>query len=90
MFCCGGIFLAISEETQQLQGLAVAIQKAKDLKEPVLFSHVKKIEYKSPLSFYQAGRDQYSGERFYWQDPAKKITITGLGSVKKSPSDSEC
>ena len=82
MFCCGGIFLAISEETQQLQGLAVAIQKAKDLKEPVLFSHVKKIEYKSPLSFYQAGRDQYSGERFYWQDPAKKITITGLGSVK--------
>ena len=74
--------MAISEETQQLQGLAVAIQKAKDLKEPVLFSHVAKIQYKSPLSFYQAGRDQYLGERFYWQDPAKEITITGLGSVK--------
>lgn len=82
MFCNGGIFLAISEETQQLQGLTAAIQKAKDLNEPVLFSHVKKIEYKSPLSFYQAGRDQYAGERFYWQDPAKKITITGLGSVE--------
>ena len=74
--------MAISEETQQLQGLASALQKAKDLNEPVLFSHVKKIEYKSPLSFYQAGRVQYAGERFYWQDPAKKITITGLGNVK--------
>lgn len=82
MFFCGGIFLAISEETQQLKGLAVAIQKARDLHKPVLFSHVTKIEYKSPLSCYQAGRDQYSGERFYWQDPAKEITITGLGSVK--------
>ena len=82
MFCNGGIFLAISEEIQQLQGLTAAIQKAKDLNEPVLFSHVKKIEYKSPLSFYQAGRDQYAGERFYWQDPEKKVTITGLGSVK--------
>ena len=74
--------MAISEETQQLQGLTSALQKAKDLNEPVLFSHVKKIEFKSPLSFYQAGRVQYAGERFYWQDPAKKITITGLGHVK--------
>lgn len=78
----GGICLAISEEIQQLQGLSAAIQKAMDLNEPVLFSHVKKIEYKSPLLFYQAGRKQYTGERFYWQNPTKKMTITGLGSVK--------
>lgn len=75
--------MAISEETEQLQGLALAIQKAKDSNEPVLFSHVKKIECTSPLSFYQAGKDQFAGERFYWQDPAKEITITGLGGVKK-------
>ena len=79
----GGIFLAISKETKQLQGLALAIQKAKDLNKPVLFSHVKRIECENPLSFYQAGRDRYAGERFYWQDPAKNVTITGLGNVKK-------
>lgn len=79
----GGFFLAISEKTEQLQGLALAIQKAREINKPVLFSHVKKIECNSPLSFYQAGRSQYAGERFYWQDPAKNITIMGLGSVKK-------
>ena len=83
MFCSGGIFLAISEKTEQLQGLAFAVQRAKDLHASVLFSHVKKIECKDPISFYQAGRNRYAGERFYWQDPTKNITISGLGSVKK-------
>ena len=83
MYGSGGIFLAISEETEQLQGLAFAMQRAKERNESVLFSHVKKIEYKNPLSFYQAGREQYAGERFFWQDPAKEITITGLGNIKK-------
>jgi menaquinone-specific isochorismate synthase len=75
--------LAISEETEQFQGLASAIQKAKDLNDQVLFSHIKKIKWNSPLSFYQAGRERYAGERFFWEDPAKEITITGLGNVKK-------
>lgn len=75
--------MAISEQIEQLQGLTLAIKRAKDLNQSVLFSHVKKIVYKNPLSFYQAGRKQYGGERFYWQDPEKNITITGLGSVKK-------
>jgi len=75
--------LAISEETEQFQGLASAIQKAKDLNDQVLFSHIKKIKCNSPLSFYQAGRERYAGERFFWEDPAKEITITGLGNVKK-------
>lgn len=75
--------MAISKETEQFQGLAVAIQKAKDLNEQVLFSHIKKVACNNPLSFYQAGRERYAGERFFWQDPAKDITITGLGNVKK-------
>ncbi|MCU6602650.1 isochorismate synthase [Peribacillus frigoritolerans] len=75
--------MAISEETEQFQGLASAIQKAKDLNDQVLFSHIKKIKCNSPLSFYQAGRERYAGERFFWEDPAKEITITGLGNVKK-------
>ncbi|WP_110927340.1 isochorismate synthase [Bacillus massiliglaciei] len=79
--------MAISEETEQIHGLASAIQKAKELNGPVLFSHVKKIECTNPLSFYQAGRERYAGERFFWQDPAKSITITGLGSVKNIQAD---
>ncbi|CAH0286568.1 Salicylate biosynthesis isochorismate synthase [Peribacillus simplex] len=75
--------MAISEETEQFQGLASAIQKAKDLNDQVLFSHIKKIGCNNPLSFYQAGRERYAGERFFWEDPAKEITITGLGNVKK-------
>ncbi|MDQ7861447.1 hypothetical protein RCO48_11955 [Peribacillus frigoritolerans] len=75
--------MAISEETEQFQGLASAIQKAKDLNDQVLFSHIKKIKCNNPLSFYQAGRERYAGERFFWEDPAKEITITGLGNVKK-------
>ncbi|MFJ7852888.1 isochorismate synthase MenF [Peribacillus frigoritolerans] len=75
--------MAISEETEQFQGLASAIQKAKDLNDQVLFSHIKKIKCNSPLSFYQAGRERYAGERFFWEDPVKEITITGLGNVKK-------
>ncbi|WP_057915654.1 isochorismate synthase MenF [Peribacillus muralis] len=74
--------MAISEETEQFQGLASAIQKAKDLNDQVLFSHIKKIQGTNPLSFYQAGRERYAGERFFWEDPAKEITITGLGNVK--------
>ncbi|MEY9869656.1 isochorismate synthase MenF [Peribacillus sp. RS7] len=75
--------MAISEETGQFQGLASAIQKAKDLNDQVLFSHIKKVNCTNPLSFYQAGRERYAGERFFWEDPAKEITITGLGNVKK-------
>lgn len=75
--------MAISEETEQLQGLTIAKQRAKDLNETVLFSHVKKVDAINPLSFYRAGRERYKGERFYWQDPAKKIIISGLGSLNK-------
>ncbi|MCM3677208.1 MULTISPECIES: isochorismate synthase MenF [Peribacillus] len=75
--------MAISEETEQFQGLASAIQKAKDLNDQVLFSHIKKVNCNNPLSFYQAGRERYAGERFFWEDPAKEMTITGLGNVKK-------
>ena len=75
--------MAITEETEPFRGLASAIQKAKNLNREVLFSHVKMFNCADPLSFYQAGRERYAGERFFWQDPAKNITIIGLGNVKK-------
>lgn len=46
-----GDFLAISEETEQFQGLASAIQKAKDLNDQVLFSHIKKVNCNNPFHF---------------------------------------
>ena len=33
----------------------------------------------SALSFFEAGEDDYSGERFFWQNAEKTMTIVGIG-----------
>ncbi|MGE8079002.1 isochorismate synthase [Peribacillus loiseleuriae] len=75
--------MAISHETEWFYGLQQAVQKAKQQKQKVLFSVVREIDDLDPLSFYHAGRERYAGERFYWQDPEKELTIAGLGIVEK-------
>ncbi|MEJ9282062.1 MULTISPECIES: isochorismate synthase [Ureibacillus] len=35
----------------------------------------------SPLAFYAAGEQQYRGERFFWQNREKTLTIVGLGQA---------
>ncbi|MFD0051169.1 isochorismate synthase MenF [Actinomycetes bacterium NPDC127524] len=77
------IFLAISQQSELLFGLTEALKKAQETNQNVLFSEVKKIDVINPLSFYQAGRERYAGERFFWQDPAKETTIIGLGKAEK-------
>ncbi|RFU63644.1 isochorismate synthase [Peribacillus saganii] len=75
--------MAISYETELAEGWNKALQKAKKINKKILFSEVLKIAPIAPLTFYHAGKDMYSGERFFWQDPNKEITIAGAGKIEK-------
>ncbi len=72
--------------TELLDGLQTAVNKANDSKNLVLFSYVKKMQPLSPLSFYISGREQFVGERFYWQEPDGELEIAGLGRLEKISS----
>lgn len=75
--------MAIVYETQLLEGLQLALQQANKTNTTVLFSSVVKIQSLSPLSFYASGREQYLGERLFWQEPLSKSAIVGLGKVER-------
>lgn len=75
--------MAIILETQLLEGLEKAVQKANKLNTSILFSKVVKTAALSPLSFYKSGREQFLGERLFWQEPTNGTAIVGLGKVEK-------
>ncbi|WP_019243994.1 MULTISPECIES: isochorismate synthase [Bacillus] len=75
--------MAIVIETQLLEGLQKALNKSNETNTPVLFSKVVKTEAVSPLSFYQSGREQFLGERFFWQEPTSLHAIVGLGKIDR-------
>ena len=85
----GGIFMAIVLDTQLLEGLQQAIKKANETNTSVLFSKVVKMHALSPLSFYKIGKEQFQGERLFWQEPIDKISIVGLGKVDILRTDSD-
>lgn len=74
--------MAIVVDTELLEGLQKAVKKANDTNTAVLFSKVVKMQALSPLSFYTIGREQYLGERFFWQEPDTHSSIVGLGKVE--------
>ena len=90
MFVSGGIFLAISEETKQLQGLALAIQKAKDLNKPVLFSHVKKIECQEPPFILSSWKRSICRRTFLLARSSKENYDYGFRQCEETPGDSDC
>ncbi|RFU66307.1 isochorismate synthase [Peribacillus glennii] len=75
--------MAISHESELIDGLTEALAEAKRKQHKVLFSEVVEVDNINPLSFYRAGREDYLGERFFWQDPAKEMIIAGLGKAEK-------
>lgn len=82
--------MAIVVDTELLEGLQEAVKKANETNTAVLFSKVVKMQALSPLSFYAIGREQYLGERFFWQEPTSHSAIVGLGKVENiqtEPSD---
>ena len=66
-----------------------ALSKAKKLNRPILVSVVNKINDIDPISFFQSGRKQFLGERFFWKDPSDEIVLVGMGIAKQIQSDQD-
>lgn len=85
--CFGGICLVTIQETEIKERGLLAVNRAKELGRPILISEVHKMDMINPLSFFNVGKDRYSGERFFWKDPADEIVLIGLGISKQIQSD---
>lgn len=85
--CFGGICLVTIQETEIKERGLLAVSRVKELGRPILISEVHKIDKINPLSFFKAGQDRYSGERFFWKDPTSEIVLIGLGISKQIQSD---
>ncbi|CAM3769902.1 isochorismate synthase MenF [Mesobacillus zeae] len=70
------------QETELREGILSAIRLAKETVQPVLVSEVQKIADIDPFSFFNAGREQFLGERFFWKDPDSRHIIAGLGNCR--------
>jgi menaquinone-specific isochorismate synthase len=82
-----GYFLVTIQETELIKGIRLAINRSKQLNQPILVSEVHKIDPINPLSFYYTGRKLFRGERFFWKDPSDKTIIVGLGKMMQIQSD---
>ncbi|MGJ8731376.1 isochorismate synthase [Listeria aquatica] len=52
--------------------------------EPALLSFVHEFTSDvSPLVLYQKAKDAFSGERFFWQNPEKTLTLAGFGVTEQ-------
>jgi len=85
--CFGGICLVTIQETEKKERGLLAVNRAKELGRPILISEVHKMDMINPLTFFNVGKDRYSGERFFWKDPADEIVLIGLGISKQIQSD---
>ena len=75
------------QETEIKERGLLAVNRVKELGRPILISEVHKMDVINPLSFFNAGKDRYCGERFFWKDPADEIVLIGLGISKQIQSD---
>ncbi|MEW9051974.1 MAG: isochorismate synthase [Neobacillus sp.] len=75
------------QETELKERGQIAVSRAKKLKKPILVSEVHKVDTINPLSFFNIGRDNFLGERFFWKDPKGEMVLIGLGISKQIQSD---
>jgi menaquinone-specific isochorismate synthase len=85
--CFGGIFLVTIQETELKERVHLAINRAKKLGRPILFSEVHQMNAINPLSFFTVGKEYYLGERFFWKDSTDQMVMIGLGISKQIESD---
>lgn len=78
--------ITIQEDEILDRGIA-AINRAKELNKPILYSEVRKLNTINPLSFFQLGKDKYFGERFFWKDPKDELILVGLGCAAHIQSE---
>lgn len=81
--------MVIIEDLELRKGMEEAYAKIKKDSGPVLVSQVQQIEEIDPLSFFAAGKAQFSGERFYWKDNDSKKFFAGLGTCKEISAEGE-
>ncbi|XJZ26593.1 isochorismate synthase MenF [Bacillota bacterium Lsc_1132] len=75
------------QETELIEKGVCAINRAKQLGRPILLSEVHQVEPTDPLFFFQIGKQNYFGERFFWKDPSDEIILAGIGIAKQIQSD---
>lgn len=75
------------QETELLEKGMAAIHRAKQMGRPILLSEVQQMEPAEPLLFYQIGKENYFGERFFWKDPSDELILAGIGITKQIQSD---
>ena len=75
------------QETELKERGLLAVSRAKELGRPILISEVHKMDTINPLSFFNTGKEQYLGERFFWKDPVDEIILVGLGVSKQIQSE---
>jgi menaquinone-specific isochorismate synthase len=85
--CFGGIFLITIQETEIKERGLLGINRARELGRPILMSEVHKMDTTNPFAFFNAGKDRYCGERFFWKDTTNDIVLVGLGISKQIQSD---
>ncbi|WP_053367481.1 isochorismate synthase [Bacillus sp. FJAT-27245] len=66
-------------ETELKEAILLGIEKAGEEGRPILVSEVQKAGAFEALSFFDSGRMDFFGERFYWRDPDGNYSIAGLG-----------
>ncbi len=75
------------QETEVREKVLQALNQAKQLDKPILFSNVCKINPIDPLLFFHNCREHYLGERFFWKDPSDEMILIGIGISKQIQSD---
>ena len=82
-----GFCLITIQETEIKERGISAVQRAKELGRPILFSEVCKLDLINPITFFNSGQELFLGERFFWKDPKDEIILAGLGIAKQIQSD---
>ncbi|WP_245959442.1 isochorismate synthase [Neobacillus piezotolerans] len=74
-------------ETELKEAIHLGIEKAREQGRPILVSEVRKAGAIEALCFFDSGRTDFFGERFYWRDPEGGFYIAGLGIAAQLSSD---
>lgn len=60
--------------------LADGIETAREHRQRILVSMAQQVDRHDPITFFSSGK-AYSGERTFWSDPTKELTLVGIGSA---------
>lgn len=86
----GGDFVVTIKDIAFKDAILQGIKRAAKLAKPIIVSEVKQINRIDPVSFFEANKGQYVGERFFWKDSSSEMYLVGLGISKQFKLDQVC